>query len=108
MHRAVNLSTAARAGAIVAAKDLNASPPASTATALADATAAVNAEEGLTGADQFGSGPGCHSRCVSLRTVTGPHSGLPFVDITISDDVTTVLPVVPGVVIESTAGASTG
>jgi len=52
LQSSIRLTAAARAGAIAAANDLGPPNNKSTATALADATTAVNNEEGVTGVYQ--------------------------------------------------------
>jgi hypothetical protein len=122
MHRTIGLTSAARAGTISAANDLQNGK--SCTTALTDATNAVNAEEGVTGvytAVTVGSGlapctttttctavttpavaPAMTGSCVTLGTTTGTLStgqGLTvgLVTITVSRSVATDLPIVPGI-----------
>ncbi len=123
MHRTIGLTSAARAGTISAANDLQNGK--SCTTALTDATSAVNAEEGFTAppypytavtvasglapctttttcAAVTASAPATAGSCVTLATSTGTLStgqGLTvgLVTITVTRSVATDLPIVPGI-----------
>ena len=105
MQESIRLTSAARAGAILAASDLtsNTGHPATTQNqALADATTAINAEEGVTNVYQSASSGAnnyvsiaTHTDTISARvtisvvTVTISHASVSFVPFVGSFPVTT-------------------
>ncbi len=100
MRQTIGLVSAARAGVIMAANDLQ---NGKSSAALSDATAAVNDEEGVSGL--FSSGPGCTNNCVALTSGPGPLSAVGLVTITITRSVGTDIPVVPGINVAAHATA---
>jgi Flp pilus assembly protein TadG len=113
MHQSVQLTSAARAGAIVAANDLQGHPAMPSCQVLTDATAAVNAEQGASSTYRP-SGSGCSgtcgSDCVTLSTTTGPLSASAgitedLVTITVTGGIAAQIPVVPGIRVSGAATA---
>ncbi len=111
MRQTIGLSSATRAGVIMAANDLQNSKSASD---LLDATAAINAEEGVNGLFTYSGEPGkppgyvCTNNCVSLTTSAPGISGVAtfgLVTITITRSVGTDLPIVPGINVAAHATA---
>ena len=91
MQTSIRLTTAARAGAIVAANDLK-----SGGNALDDATLAVNQEEGVTNVYQDTSPSSDNYVSMSVTTDTLGSAGL-TIDVVKISIAHTVLPLVPGV-----------
>jgi Flp pilus assembly protein TadG len=102
MHSTIGLTSAARAGAIVAANDLRNSM--SSTQALTDATSTVNAEENV---NIYQSGGGCTDNCVTLAQPTGGSSSINLVQITITHSVTSALPLLSGIKVSTQAAART-
>ena len=106
MHQTIGLTSAARAGAIDAANDLENGE--SSTQALTDATSAINAEEGVS--NVYTNGSGCTNNCVALSTGTGSQSHgagvtVGIVTITITRTMGSDLVVVPGVKLVTQATA---
>ena len=78
MQETIRLTSAARAGAILAASDLTSNP----GQALADATTAINAEEGVTNVYQ--SGDSGANNYVSMATQTDTISALTIKVVTVT------------------------
>ena len=104
MHSSIGLTSAARAGAIVAASDLSVDASSTgTATALTDATLAVNQEEGVAiYVKQTGS---CTNNCVTLTFPTAVSSSINMAQVTITHSVVTNLPIVSGINVSAQAAA---
>jgi Flp pilus assembly protein TadG len=102
MHSAIGLTSAARAGAIMAASDLS-TDSSNTTKAVDDATAAINAEENVSFYQK--AGPGCTNNCVTLTKTVGSASSITLAQITITHSVATGIPVVSGINISVKATA---
>lgn len=116
MHQTIGMTSAARAGAIVAANDMQNSV--SQNQALSDATVAINAEEGSGTTYKCQTSPAvgscsasaCSNDCVTLSTSTGTQSGsagltIDLVTITITRSMSADIPLVSGVRVAATATA---
>ena len=96
LQSSIRLTTAARAGAIAAANDLGPPNNMSTATALADATTAINNEEGVSGVYQHTNAAADNyvSLSTSTDTLAGTGVTIKVVTVTITHRVTAWVPVV--------------
>ena len=116
IHQTIGLTSAARAGVIEAASDLQNAKP--TPQALSDATAAINAEEGAANTYKCQTNPAfgscttsaCANNCVTLGTSTGSQTGaagltVDLVTVAISRSLSSDLPIVSGVKLVSSATA---
>ena len=118
LHGSVNLTSAARAGALVASGDLrggcnaNAVPPvpvcppptpAALLSAANKAVAAINAEEQTA---VYNNAPGCTSNCVTVTLVTGPRTGTNEVQVSVQSRVLPAIPGLPVLGVTATATAS--
>lgn len=104
MHNSIGLTSAARAGVIMAASDLTADPSAPGITnALDDATAAVNAEEGVNiYVKQTG---GCTNNCVTMTQTTGANSSVTEAQIVITHSVVSGIPLLSAINVSAQATA---
>ena len=103
LHGSVNLTSAARAGALVASNDLRANP-AAIGLAATDATAAVNAEEQTN--IYHPSGGACPNNCVTVTKINGALSGTTEVVVTVQTTVASALPGLPALNVQARATAS--
>jgi Flp pilus assembly protein TadG len=101
MHQAIGLTSAARAGAIVAAHDLQI--PLGSDVALSDAVNAVNAEEGVS--NVYTSGGGCSPNCVTLNQPSGTLSTITMAQITVTHWVVPDVALLAGIQISASASA---
>ena len=105
MQLSVRLTSAARVGAIEAAHNL-AIDAAQTQTALADATTAINEEEGVTGVYQDSNSSASNYVSLSQSTQVANGVSINVVTITISEGQVPLIPVVRGLSITAHAAAS--
>ena len=101
LNSAVALTGAARAGAIVAREDVDAGK--SLAVAGLDATAAVNAAEGV---PSTWKDTACGTHCVTTSVVTGALSGSKIVEVVVTQGVIPGLPIFPALTVSAQAGVA--